>query len=242
MLQSWHANCYWILAFITLKHAWSVDSCPLGGALWGWPRAGGWQMEGCRWGAGLPGWPFHPHAVAHSGGRWRARQRLFVALVCTVYTHMCKFTSVLLDAYFARLAQQNHVYAWECIGWVSTCLVHLCSMMFAHLVQSIARSWGDLPAAARDHGPGCLALSYMKYMVYALSAWWWRMCQRAVPMHVEWRVIAWIGSKGFCRQCTSLSWGIQLQQRPEPWGAHGNDPGRKPAGGRPERGHQKEVK
>ena len=48
----------------------------------------------------------------------------------------------MLDACFARLAQQNHVYAWECIGWVSTCLVNLCSMMFAHLLwmQSIARS------------------------------------------------------------------------------------------------------
>ena len=148
MLQSWHANCYWILAFITLKHAWSVDSCPLGGALWGWPRAGGWQMEGCRWGAGLPGWPFHPHAVAHSGGRWRARQRLFVALVCTVYTHMCKFTSVLLDAYFARLAQQNHVYAWECIGWISTCLVHLCSMMFAHLVNAEYRTFLRRPSSS----------------------------------------------------------------------------------------------
>ena len=69
-------------------------------------------MEDCGRDAGIPGWPVHPHAVAHTWGLWRARQRLFVALVCTVYTHMFKYTSVLLmfDACFARLAQQNHVY------------------------------------------------------------------------------------------------------------------------------------
>ena len=50
------------------------------------------------------------------GAGVRAKDSLlhWFALVCTV----CKYTSVrlMLDACFARLAQQNHVYAWECIG------------------------------------------------------------------------------------------------------------------------------